>query len=510
MTRFHRPPFADVSSARESEPDPHAEESTAFVLVAHGPPIPASEVESNEKDALMVRVLWDRAPLAVHYLESEGSVVIGDHEDSIARIPESALGAPAFEVARATTIGYLVRVPAGVTARVGKSSRATEVVGPREWETSRGDAITMTLGSFCLEIVHGCAGRTVPPVTLADRARESATFQVAGAALLHGLLFTVFAYYAPSLVGEDDATAAERDDRIVLIRHYLGAAAERERERVEESDREQGALGEDAASGGARAAGAEGAMGKHDAHLADQRWGKLGPRDNPSPSLGRSGALLERGFEWIGIVADSAGASNAPTAPWGNAAALGVDPLNALGNMWGRTIGEAAGMGGLGLSGVGEGGGWRGEGVGLDMNDFGGISHWIGPPGNGGIGGRGSCPGCQLPGHAVRTPSMRPGTTVVGGHVPPEVIQRVVRDNFGRFRNCYEAGLRENPSLEGRVVTRFAIDRQGVVTVAQDGGSSLPNASVVACVVRSFYSLTFPEHEGGIVTVVYPLALRPE
>jgi hypothetical protein len=46
--------------------------------------------------------------------------------------------------------------------------------------------------------------------------------------------------------------------------------------------------------------------------------------------------------------------------------------------------------------------------------------------------------------------------------------------------------------------------------MAQDGGSSLPNTNVVECVVRSFYSLSFPEHEGGIVTVVYPLALRPE
>jgi hypothetical protein len=94
--------------------------------------------------------------------------------------------------------------------------------------------------------------------------------------------------------------------------------------------------------------------------------------------------------------------------------------------------------------------------------------------------------------------------------MPAEVIQRVVRDNFGRFRGCYEAGLRDNPALEGRVVTRFAIDRQGVVTMVQDGGSTLPNPSVVACVLRSFYSLSFPEHQGSIVTVVYPLALRPD
>ena len=71
-------------------------------------------------------------------------------------------------------------------------------------------------------------------------------------------------------------------------------------------------------------------------------------------------------------------------------------------------------------------------------------------------------------------------------------------------------GLRDNPSLEGRVVTRFTVDRQGMVSSAQDGGSTMPNSGVVACVVKSFYSLSFPEHDGGIVTVVYPLALQPE
>ena len=98
----------------------------------------------------------------------------------------------------------------------------------------------------------------------------------------------------------------------------------------------------------------------------------------------------------------------------------------------------------------------------------------------------------------------------VNGHIPAEVIQRVVRDNFGRFRNCYMNGLRDNPSLEGRVVTRFTVDRQGMVSSAQDGGSTMPNSAVVSCVVKAFYSLSFPEHDGGIVTVVYPLALQPE
>jgi len=43
----------------------------------------------------------------------------------------------------------------------------------------------------------------------------------------------------------------------------------------------------------------------------------------------------------------------------------------------------------------------------------------------------------------------------VNGRLPPEVIQRIVRQNFGRFRNCYESSLRTNPSLTGRVAVKF-------------------------------------------------------
>ena len=97
----------------------------------------------------------------------------------------------------------------------------------------------------------------------------------------------------------------------------------------------------------------------------------------------------------------------------------------------------------------------------------------------------------------------------VSGRLPPEVIQRIVRQNFGRFRACYEDGLRTNPSLQGRVTVRFVIGRDGAVSNASDGGSDLPDAGVVACVVRAFRGLSFPQPEGGIVTVTYPITFSP-
>ena len=107
--------------------------------------------------------------------------------------------------------------------------------------------------------------------------------------------------------------------------------------------------------------------------------------------------------------------------------------------------------------------------------------------------------------HTATAPRVRDSVATISGHVRPEVIQRVVRQNFGRFRFCYEAGLRANPSLEGRVVVRFLIDRTGAVGLAGEAGSDLADTKVVQCVVRAFADLSFPSPEGGMVTVVYPI-----
>ena len=161
-------------------------------------------------------------------------------------------------------------------------------------------------------------------------------------------------------------------------------------------------------------------------------------------------------------------------------------------------------MGGLGLTGTGEGGGGKVEGVGL--GDVGTIGHGRGLGDGDGIGnGHGHLKAGYQP-HPI---SMKTGVTVVNGHIPSEVIQRIVRQNFGRFRMCYEDGMRQNPGLQGRVAVKFAIDRNGAVSLASDAGSDLPDQNVVSCVVRGFSNLSFPEPSGGIVTVVYPIAFSP-
>jgi hypothetical protein len=56
---------------------------------------------------------------------------------------------------------------------------------------------------------------------------------------------------------------------------------------------------------------------------------------------------------------------------------------------------------------------------------------------------------------------------------------------------------------------RFVIGRDGAVSNVRNGDSDLPDAAVVRCVVQAYYGLSFPEPEGGIVTVVYPIMFSP-
>ena len=194
--------------------------------------------------------------------------------------------------------------------------------------------------------------------------------------------------------------------------------------------------------------------------------------------------------------------------------AVGADDKSELGNMWGTQIGEAFGNGGLGLTGIGEGGGCHnGSCLGVGLGTVGTIGHGggsgdgaglrprrlrqVGRPGSGG-------------GYTTSPMPRMTGTTqMVNGRLPPEVIQRIVRQSFGRFRLCYENGLRTQPSLQGRVAVRFVIGRDGAVSQAANGGSDLPDSGVVSCVTRAFYGLSFPAPDAGIVTVTYPIMFSP-
>lgn len=104
----------------------------------------------------------------------------------------------------------------------------------------------------------------------------------------------------------------------------------------------------------------------------------------------------------------------------------------------------------------------------------------------------------------VQVSVMRGAPMLSNGFLSQREIDRVVRRGQANVRYCYESALQRQPSLAGRVVARFFIQRNGRVRNASIASSSLSNAGVEGCITRQIGRWRFPEPDGGEVQVEYP------
>lgn len=492
-----------------------------YAMVKSGPDVSPDEVELPHVQAAEVMVLWGTNVLHVAHLAPPRNFYVGEEQSKAFTsdffIPAEKLGTPRLPVVVGDQSSIAVVIPQHATGEVEsadgsrisldqarrQAAPCAELPGAHQLPLGPGGKARVQLGDIVFQVAAVNAGKPIAHGLASGI--DWNVFAYFGLSMLSvGGLIAAMAFFVPPLGLSDDEGIDQ--DQLYLIQQYLDAAAERELEEEETEQVSDSDADNKEGGTGTRAKGEEGSMGKETSKESNKRYAVQGPQDNQDPHLARQAALREAmEFGMIGLLnTGAAGDPNAPTAPWGRDTSLGTDEVSAMGNMWGDEIGEAFGAGGLGLSGIGEGGGGRGEGIGL--GNIGTLGHGAGTGTGQGFGsGHGRLGGT----HRAKAPRVRMGVTQVSGRLPGEVIRRIVRQNFGRFRLCYEQGLGRNPNLEGRVTVRFVIGRDGAVSNVSNGGSDLPDSSVVSCVVKAFYGLSFPKPEGGIVTVQYPILLQP-
>jgi hypothetical protein len=493
-----------------------------YTMRKSGPEVRPDEVESHLL-AIEVMILWDSNVVHVSHLTPPRSFHVGEEVGGKFGcdyfIPGETLGTTRAPIVicdgpRAALVvlprsrGHVDvpghrRVSFAELISSGRARPSAEMSGAYEYELASNARARMELegSSLVFEVGAMNAGKRVPAGLLATT-EPDAVLYTGLSFLMHAGLVTAFAFFMPTMQGDDGETLHR--DRVLMIQKLLDASAEREREERDPQEVTETARDREGGTGAA-AKGEAGSMGDPTTQQTGHRYGVRGPTDNPDPHVAKLAALQDAStFGIIGFLSTMAGGDpNAPTAPWGRQESLGRDAKSARGTMFGDTIDESLGAGGLDLTGVGERGGGRAESIGLGEFDFG---HGSGSGPDQGIGVGQGRPGG---GHQGKAPQMRELVASINGRLRPEVIQRIVRQNFGRFRYCYENGMRNGPNLQGRVTVKFVIGRDGAVAMAGDGGSDLPDQGVVNCVVRGFSNLTFPEPEGGMVTVVYPILFTP-
>ncbi len=91
-------------------------------------------------------------------------------------------------------------------------------------------------------------------------------------------------------------------------------------------------------------------------------------------------------------------------------------------------------------------------------------------------------------------------------------VNSVVTQNLRMIINCYENGLKRNPSLQGRVEVEFVVRTNGRVTDVDIVSSSLRDSQVERCITRNVRRWRFSpvDESTGDQTYRYPFIFRPQ
>jgi hypothetical protein len=176
-------------------------------------------------------------------------------------------------------------------------------------------------------------------------------------------------------------------------------------------------------------------------------------------------------------------------------------------------IGDVAGAGGLGLTGVGEGGG--GDSIGL--GSLGTIGRGGGSGYGEGYGSGAGMFGSRCGAGAIGCdgiPGVRLNASLVQGGLDRELIRRVVRAHLKEVRGCYDRVLERVPTATGRVSVTWRIEESGEVSFAQassddfSAGSSENAEATAQCIEQAVARWSFPRaRNGGTTRVTYPFFL---
>lgn len=427
--------------------------------------------------------------------------IVGSEAGADAPVDPEYVPSPAHPLVAATGSDYVVNVTPRMGGEVYVDGQVYQLA---QFVQQRGSSFSLPPGGHA----RLDCGETTFLVTATNRPRKIAVpvftwnwseqvYTVGSSVAL--LLFLVMIFSVPPDPKSLSLDLFNSDNRFVK---FLIKPPEEKEEEIPEWLKKKGP--EEQGGKGKRHKGEEGKMGKKTSKNKEGLYGLKGPKDNPDPHLAKKLAEEQaKNAGILGVLKQSEGSHIASI--FGRDTALGNDAADVLGGLIGNQIGEAYGVGGLGLVGTGSGGGGTGEGT-IGLGNLGTI-------GKGGGGGNGSGYGRGaggLGGRRAKAPDVIPGQANVRGSLDKEIIRRIIRRHINEVKYCYEQELTKKPNLGGRIMVQFTIAASGQVIASVLQNSTMGNARVENCVVQAVRRWEFPKPlGGGIVIVSYPFVLTP-
>jgi TonB family protein len=456
-------------------------------------PQPRAPARSGEGPmGLEVRYYWGDALLGVSHCEQPRNVIVGTGKTDFTLAPEQLGGRAQFAIVRPSSSGdFAFCFEDGMQGELHHKDEVkplSEIRKSAEASTSGGYAYPLKQDEFAWVDLGGVRAEFAyapTPKKAFVPIQERVDYQFLNLLLLILVVVGGFVISAVNFPYDTDTVADDLFRNQTRLTKLLLKTPEKQKPNKILSELQE-KLKRDAPAGemAERHKGTEGKMGRKD---APERNTRSAPRaiDINAKELVKSTGLVNmfgRGGGGLSTIFGTGG--------------LGGDLKGAIGNMFGSTVGDAKGFGGLGLKGTGGGGGGTGMTIGIGSIGTKGRGGGLGGYGNG-VGGLGEKKSVDV--------GISSTDAVVMGSLDKELIRQVIHRHRAEIRYCYEKELVRSPSLKGKVGVKFVITATGSVQTAKVDSSSMNNSAVEECVVVRVRSWEFPKPKGGgIVIVTYP------
>jgi len=466
-------------------------------------PVSPAIKDAGRTEGVEFRLFWDTTLVGSTFQERPAELLIGDTDRCAFQVPADKLPVPEFPVVTAkgeraflifdrTMEGELElggfppkRLSELVTAR--SASTADRPKGCFQVELPAGSFAWVQIGALRAEVTR----KPVPRKALAPFWR-TIDYQWLNTLLLMAFGMLAFVIAAVNFPIDTDTTADDLFRNHSAMAKFIVKPPEKSHSAWVERLKAAGKKGGEGDPGemAEKHKGKEGKMGKKAAPVRNARSAPKAIDINAKEQVKASGLLRAMGAGGgLSTILGSGG--------------LGGDLRGAIGNMFGPTVGDAQGLGGLGLRGTGQGGSGVGNPIGVGD---------IGTKGRGGgLAGYGSGMGIGSLGHKKQMSdiAISSGNPTVEGSLDKELIRRVINAHRNQVRFCYESELVRHPGMNGKVTVKFIIGANGLVQKSGLDASTLGNGNVEGCIVSRVTQWEFQKPKGGgIVVVSYPFLLK--
>ncbi len=487
-------PSPEAVSARPEPVGPPAPEATAE-RPARRPRRRRSEVaEEPGEDGVEVRVFWGETLLGSVFRVRPKAITLGEEASADFQLPGQGLPSSAFPIVE--TAGSESRLVFdasmdGEVERPGEAPRRLRELG-RDAEAhplAGCHAVALTSGSFAwvqLETLRIEVSVRPAPKRVVAPFWQGLDYRFINTCLVLGFGMLAFIVSAALTPLDTDTTADDLfRNPTAMAKFIVKPPPKTKNPFLEKLKGETGKMKGEPAE---KHKGKEGKMGKKNAPNRNARSAPKAVDVNAKEVVKNSGLmrLLGGGGGGLSTIFGHGG--------------LGGDLKGAIGHMFGPAVGDAGGLGGLGLRGTGSGGGGLGNTIGIGDIGTKGRGGGLGGYGSG-IGGMGTKGGSDV--------AISSGNPIVEGSLDKELIRRVIHQHRSQVRFCYESELVRHPGMAGKIMVKFVITASGGVQRASVDQSTLGNANVENCIVSRVYQWEFPKPKGGgIVIVNYPFLLK--